>query len=275
MVGSLGMPLKVTPKRAKPSGDKTPLKDPAVCVLHILQDSFLASNHRENGDIPSGVYGVDIKGTIPRAQGYHHFPYGTELGQRLPWKTSGDSPWNHEFSRLYCRSLADESIKKIGGETYFRNGSDNSSVVLCRWNLQDTLMRCPETWGYCCWFQWCFRVAIRWDLFWYGEIFITRSQRLFFQRTTSFQIHRSFVGPRLVSPAVFWSRRYLCLEYPFHKSWDPSLELASDTMALSTRSRVPREIRGFDQQKNYIHVTHICPLILSYHETFLFSYTKS
>ena len=62
---------------------------------------------------------------------------------------------------------------------------------------------------------------------------------------------------------------------PFHKSWDPNLELASDTMALSTMSRVPREIRGFDQQKNYIHVTHICPLILSYHETFLFVYTKS
>lgn len=82
MVGSLGMPLKVTPKRAKPSGDKTPLKDPAVCVLHILQDSFLASNHRENGDIPSGVYGVDIKGTIPRAQGYHHFPYERCYGGR-------------------------------------------------------------------------------------------------------------------------------------------------------------------------------------------------
>ena len=88
MVGSLGMPLKVTPKRAKPSGDETPLKDPAVCVLHILQDSFLASNHRENGDIPSGVYGVDIKGTIPTTQGYHHFPYDSEFGDGTGAKAS-------------------------------------------------------------------------------------------------------------------------------------------------------------------------------------------
>lgn len=46
------------------------------------------------------------------------------------------------------------------------------------------------------------------------------------------------------------------------------MELASDAMALSTRSRVPREIRGFDQQNNYIIYYSHLSLDTVLHETF-------